>query len=139
MCGPAVAFVLQAALLVSGVQTYEQAFEDTQASGKPLVVLVGADWCPGCVTMKGSVMPRMQASGYLRPVNYAHIDADSELAGQLLRGNSIPQLIVFSQSADGKWHREYLVGAASDQSVAAAIDRAVSRSARPVSTVVSNE
>jgi thiol-disulfide isomerase/thioredoxin len=134
-----VAFVLQAALLVSGAQTYEQAFEESQSSGKPLVVLVGADWCPGCVTMKGSVMPRMQASGYLRPVNYAHIDADSELAGQLLRGNSIPQLIVFSQSADGKLHREYLVGATSDQSVAAAIDRAVSRSVRPVSTVVSNE
>jgi thiol-disulfide isomerase/thioredoxin len=137
MCGPAVALVLQAALLVSGAQTYEQAFEDTQSSGKPLVVLVGADWCPGCVTMKGSVMPRMQASGHLRPVNYAHLDADSELAGQLMRGNSIPQLIVFSQSADGKWHREYLVGATSDQAVAAAIDRAVSRSARPVSTEIS--
>jgi len=139
MCGPAVALVLQAAMLVSGAQTYEQAYEDTQTSGKPLVVLVGADWCPGCVTMKVGVMPRMQASGSLRQVNYAQIDSDSELAGQLLRGSSIPQLIIFSQSADGQWHREQLVGATSDQAVAAAIDRAVSRSARPVSIAISRQ
>jgi len=141
MCGPAVPLALQAVLLVSGAQTYEQAYEDTQASGKPLVVLVGADWCPGCVTMKVGVMPRMQESGYLGRVNYAQIDTDSEveLAGQLMRGSSIPQLIVFSQSADGRWHREQLVGATSDQAVAAAIDRAVSRSARPVSTAIGGQ
>jgi thioredoxin-like negative regulator of GroEL len=137
MSGPAVSLVLQAALLVSGAQTYEQAYEDTQASGKPLVVLVGADWCPGCVTMKGSVMPRLESGGHLRQVNYAQIDTDSEqeLAGQLMRGSSIPQLIVFSQGPDGRWHREQLVGASSDQAVAAAIHRALSRGGiRPAST-----
>jgi thioredoxin-like negative regulator of GroEL len=141
MCGPAVALVLQAAMLVSGAQTYEQAYEDTQTSGKPLVVLVGANWCPGCMTMKVGVMPRIQSSGYLGQVNYAQIDTDSEveLAGQLMRGSSIPQLIIFSQGADGRWHREHLVGATSDQAVAAAIDRAVSRSARPVSTAIGGE
>ena len=140
MCGPAVLLALQAALLVSGPQTYEQAYEDTQASGKPLVVLVGADWCPGCVTMKSSVMPRVQEGGYLRHVNYVQIDTDSdEMAGHLMQGSSIPQLIVFSRGADGKWHREYLVGAASEQTVAAAIHRAVSRSGtRPVSTAMSH-
>jgi thioredoxin-like negative regulator of GroEL len=140
MWGPAVPLALQAALLVSGAQTYEQAYEDTQTTGKPLVVLVGAEWCPGCVTMKSAVMPRVQSGGYLRGVNYAHIDAegDEELAGRLMRGNSIPQLIVFSQSADGKWHREQLVGAASEEAVAAAIHRAVIRSeARPVSSPIS--
>jgi thiol-disulfide isomerase/thioredoxin len=138
MCGPAVLLALQAAWLVSGPQTYEQAYEDTKASGKPLVVLVGADWCPGCVTMKGSVMPRMQESGHLRHVNYVHIDADSdEMAGHLMQGSSIPQLIIFSQGPDGRWQREQIVGAASDQAVAAAIHRAVSRSgARPVSTAM---
>ncbi|MCI0359136.1 MAG: thioredoxin family protein [Planctomycetaceae bacterium] len=138
MCGPAVPLALQAVMLVSGAQTYVEAYEDTQTSGKPLVVLVGADWCPGCVTMKSSVMPRMQESGYLRHVNYAQIDAESEFAGQLLRGSSIPQLIVFSQSADGRWHREQIIGATSDQAVAAAIHRAVGRSARPVSTAISH-
>src|SRR5262245_66521268 len=99
MSGPAVGLVLQAAMLVSGAQTYEQAYEDTQTSGKPLVVLVGADWCPGCVSMKTGVMPRMQSGGHLGQVNYAQIDTEreSELAGQLMRGNSIPELIVFSQ------------------------------------------
>jgi thioredoxin-like negative regulator of GroEL len=140
MWGPAVSLVLQASFLVTGAQTYEQAYEETQASGKPLVVLVGADWCPGCVSMKSGVMPRLHSGGYLRNVNYAHVDADSQeqLAGQLMQGSSIPQLVIFSQSDDGRWHRELLVGATSDQAVAAAIDRAVSRSgARSASIPIS--
>ncbi len=133
MCGPAVSFALQAVLLVSGAQTYDEAYEDTQTSGKPLVVLVGADWCPGCVTMKSRVLPRMQSGGLLRRVNFAHIDADrdEQLAAQLMRGSGIPQLIVFSQGADGKWQREYLVGATSEEAIAAAIERAVHRSGEP--------
>ena len=125
MCG-AVSFALQAVLLASGAQTYDEAYEDTQTSGKPLVVLVGADWCPSCVTMKGRVLPRMQSSGRMRHVNFAHIDADrdEELAAQVMRGGAIPQLIVFSRGADGNWHREYLVGATSEEAVAAAIERA---------------
>jgi thioredoxin-like negative regulator of GroEL len=140
MWGPAVGLVVQAAWLVSGGQSYDQAYEDTQASGRPLVVLVGAEWCPGCVTMKSSVMPRMESCGHLKHVNYVQVDTDSQeqLAGQLMRGNSIPQLIVFSQGPDGKWHREQLVGATSDETVAAAITRAVTRSGiRPASTSVS--
>jgi hypothetical protein len=54
-----------------------------------------------------------------------------------MQGSSIPQLIIFSQGPDGRWQREQIVGAASDQAVAAAIHRAVSRSgARPVSTAM---
>jgi hypothetical protein len=89
--------------------------------------------------MKTGVMPRVESGGHLRGVNYTQIDAegDGELAGRLMRGSSIPQLIVFSQSADGRWHREQLVGPASEEAVAAAIARALDRSeARLVSSPI---
>lgn len=131
MWGSAVQFVMQAALVAVGAQTYEQAYDETQANGRPLVVLVGADWCPGCRTMKQAVLPRLQSSGRLAGVNYAQVDTDdrSDLAGQLMRGGTIPQLIVYSQSADGRWHREQLTGATSESVVAAAINRAMVRTA----------
>ncbi len=131
MLGPAVQFVLQAALVAVGAQTYEQAYGETQANGRPLVVLVGADWCPGCRTMKQAVLPRLQGSGQLAAVNYAQVDTDdrSELASRLMRGGTIPQLIVYSQSADGRWHREQITGATSEAAVSAAIGRAVTRMA----------
>jgi thiol:disulfide interchange protein len=131
MWGSAVQFVMQAALVAVGAQTYEQAYEETQENGRPLVVLVGADWCPGCRTMKQAVLPRLQNSGRLAGVNYAQVDTDgrAELAGQLMRGGTIPQLIVYSQGADGRWHREQITGAASDAAVTAAINRAVLRTA----------
>jgi thiol-disulfide isomerase/thioredoxin len=121
--------VLQAACVVGGTQSYEQAYDDTRASGRPLVVLVGADWCPGCRTMKHAVLPRIETSGRLAGVNYVEVDTDrrGHLADQLMRGGTIPQLIIFSQSADGRWHREQLTGAASEASVTAVIQRAVER------------
>jgi thioredoxin-like negative regulator of GroEL len=128
--------VLQAACVVGGVQSYEQAFDDTQASGRPLVVLVGADWCPGCRTMKHAVLPRMQTAGRLAGVNYVEVDTDhrGRLADQLMRGGTIPQLIVFSQGADGRWHREQFTGATSEAAVGAAIQRAVERADTRVSS-----
>ncbi len=133
MWGSAVQFVMQAALVAVGAQTYEQAYDETQANGRPLVVLVGADWCPGCRTMKQAVLPRLQSSGRLAGVNYAQVDTDarSDLADQIMRGGTIPQLIVYSQSADGRWHREQLTGATSESVVAAAINRAMLRTAEP--------
>jgi thiol:disulfide interchange protein len=127
--------VLQVAWVAGGAQSYEQAYDDTQANGRPLVVLVGADWCPGCRTMKQAVLPRMHDSGRLAGVNYVEVDTDerSGLADQLMRGGTIPQLIVFSQGGDGRWHREQITGPASDAAVNAVIQRAVQRTDNRVS------
>jgi thioredoxin-like negative regulator of GroEL len=125
MSGLAMGLVLQAALLVSGADSYETAMKTAQENGQPLVVLVGAEWCPGCVTMKNSTMPAMARAGQLKGVQYVTINYDQNptLARQLMRGNSIPQLIVFSKTEKG-WHREQVTGATSTGAVAGLIKRA---------------
>ena len=126
MLGLSAGVVLQFALVVGGAQTYEQAQKQAAESGQPLLVLVGTDWCPGCRTMKDNVLARMNSGGKLQKVNYAAVNADdqNELAGHLMRGSAIPQLIIFSKQADGQWHREQITGTASEAQVAALIERA---------------
>lgn len=125
MSGLAMGLVLQAALLVSGADSYETALKTAQENGQPLVVLIGADWCPGCVTMKNSTMPALARAGQLKGVQYVTINYDQNptLARQLMRGNSIPQLVVFSKAEKG-WHREQVTGATSTGAVAGLIKRA---------------
>jgi thioredoxin-like negative regulator of GroEL len=118
--------VLQLSILAAGGQTYDEAQKQSAATGQPLLVLVGTDWCPGCVTMKNSVLPRMASRGGLTKVSYASVNAEQEveLAGHLMRGSAIPQLIIFSKRADGEWHREQITGTASEAQVSALIQRA---------------
>ena len=134
MLGYAAGAVLQLALITTSAQPYEAAQKNMAENGKPLLVLVGADWCPGCRTMKNSVMARMESSGRLKKVNYALVNPedDLQLAGRLMKGNAIPQLIVFSRRADGEWHREQITGAASEAAVAAMIARAEAAQAKSV-------
>lgn len=126
MVSSAAVFVMQAVLVLNPPASYEQAYAQSQTSGKPLVVLVGAQWCPACVSMKHNVIPRMHRGGQLNGVNYAEVDADSEseLAGRLMRGGAIPQLIVFSRGPGGQWQRRQITGGTSEAGVTALIDQA---------------
>ena len=123
--------LLQAAVVGADAQPYTEALRTAQASDQPLVVLVGAEWCPGCVTMKRNVLPAMVRHGKLRNVQLTMVDADDdpELARKLMRGNSIPQLIVYSRSGEG-WQREQLTGPKSEADVEGAIKRALSQQAK---------
>ena len=126
MTGITLSLALQAAMLTSGADGYADAYRATASNGKPLVVLVGTDWCPGCRTMKQGVIPRLLGRGKMRNVNFAQVNSDDDwnLASQLLTGDTIPQLIVFTPTENG-WKRELAVGAKSDAEVEAMIDRAV--------------
>jgi thiol:disulfide interchange protein len=127
--------VLQLALISTGSQSYAQVQKQAAANGQPLLVLVGTDWCPGCRTMKDNTLARMTSRGLLKKVNYATVNAEeeSELASYLMRGNSVPQLIVFSKRPDGEWHREQITGTATEGQVTALIERA--RAAQVAKTV----
>lgn len=105
---------LQISALSTGAFTYRDAYERAEKTGQPLVVLVGADWCPGCQTMKQSVIPQLVRQGALDRVAFAMVNTDREhaLAGQLMRGGSIPQLVMFRKTATG-WQRQQLTGAQS--------------------------
>jgi thioredoxin-like negative regulator of GroEL len=112
MLGLSTAIVLQTALLTPGGGTYEAAYARADSQNKPLLILVGAAWCPGCQVMKNETIPSFHRRGGLSKVVYVQVDADArpELTRQLLRGNSIPQLILYTKA--GKyWRRSHLTGA----------------------------
>lgn len=117
--------LLQVSLLATGADSYDQAYQVTQETGKPLVILVGADWCPGCQTMRNTVMPQVASRGDLKNVSFAHVntDRDGTLARQLMSGNLIPQLVMYTKTESG-WKIDRLVGAQSPEAVEAFLGRA---------------
>lgn len=129
MHGVVLAVLLQATM-AGGEHDYNAAFKSADESGKPLLILVGTNWCPGCVTMKRSVMPSLLRKGKLSEVAYAEVDADSQsgLAGKLMQGGSIPQLILYRKTSTG-WRRKLLIGAQSETTVTTLVDRAVEQQA----------
>ena len=114
--------LLQAAALSAGGQDYATAFKQAEETGRPLVVLVGADWCPVCRQMKHTTIPQLENKGGLRNVTFAYVNTDQQrsLAGKLMRGNSIPQLVLYQKTESG-WTRKQLTGAQSQSSVEAFI------------------
>lgn len=93
-------------------EDYADAYRQAEREGKPLMVLVSAQWCPACVSLKDKTLRQMQRSGELDDVCVAVVDCDAqpELAKQLRRGHSIPQLIVFAKRDGGSWKRTQLTG-----------------------------
>jgi thioredoxin-like negative regulator of GroEL len=131
MTGVAFCLLLQTAIVGADAQPYAEAHKLSQTNDQPLVVLVGAEWCPGCVTMKRSVIPGLLRRGKFRNVQFTTVDADDDpaLARKLMRGTSIPQLIVFSRSGVG-WQREQLTGPQAEAQVEAVVNRAVEQQAK---------
>ncbi len=70
--------LLQAAAVTAGAHDYATAYRETNESGRPLVVLIGADWCPGCRTMKYTSLPELEKSGGLSKVTVAYVNVDEE-------------------------------------------------------------
>ncbi|QDV24235.1 thioredoxin family protein [Aureliella helgolandensis] len=91
--------------------TYEEAFAKADKEKKPLLILVGARWCASCQVMKRDTIEPMKESGELKDVVVTLIDKDErpELAQQLMKGETLPQVILFSRSGDG-WKRLSLTG-----------------------------
>ena len=108
------AVVLQASVAASGEKTYAEAFHQSTRNGRPLVVMLGADWCPACVKLKNSIMPQVAKNGGLQGVELAYVDVDKEpaLAKQLVRGASIPQIVRFERGPKG-WESKHMIGAQS--------------------------
>jgi len=115
--------LLQASVLAAPGQDYTTAVQESLASGRPLVVLLGADWCPACKVMRDSTLPKVAQRGGLEKVEFAYVDVDRhpQLTSQLSRGRSIPQLIRFEKKA-GKWNARHLIGGHSVQKVKAFVN-----------------
>jgi len=123
---------------------YAEAYHESRQQGRPLMILVGADWCPACQRMKGAVIPDLQRRGQLADVKFAHVNTDreSQLARKLMTGGSIPQLILYYKTAEG-WKKMQVVGAVSSSRLEAMIQRSVAESVGPLkvqmATIASEE
>jgi thiol:disulfide interchange protein len=107
---------------------YEEAFAKAEKEKKPLLILVGARWCASCQVMKRDTLEPMKESGDLKDVVVAHIDKDErpELAEQLMRGETLPQVVVYSQHS-GNWKRFSLTGMQSRSRLVELLQRAVAK------------
>jgi thiol:disulfide interchange protein len=104
---------------------YEEAFAKAEKEKKPLLILVGARWCASCQVMKRDTIEPMKESGDLKNVVVVLIDKDErpELAEQLMRGETLPQVVVFSQDS-GNWKRFSLTGMQSKSRIDELLQRA---------------
>ncbi len=112
------AVVLQASLMAPGEGSYGEAVRESLTTGRPLVVMLGANWCPACRKLRNSILPQVARNGALEGVAFAYVDVDqqSELTRRLAQGGSIPQLIRFEQK-DGRWSSRHMIGAQSVKKV----------------------
>jgi thiol-disulfide isomerase/thioredoxin len=113
--------------------SYNEAYAQSQAEEKPLVVLVGADWCPACVQMKKSTLPQVAQNGIFKDVAFTVVDTDrqGEIAKQVMDGGSIPQLIMYHKTNEG-WKRERLMGGQSPSAIIAFLRRGIQAAGRLV-------
>lgn len=117
------AAVLHSALILAGTdtagaETYAEAHRSTIETGKPLVIMVGTDWCQPCQTMKRTVLPRLRERGFFKKIAFALVnsDRDGKLAEELTGGGPVPQLVMFRKTSKG-WMRRKLVGGQSEEAV----------------------
>jgi len=120
------AALLQASVLATGAETYAYAHRATAETGQPMVVMVGADWCPACQAMEQNIIPQVRQRGIFRRVAFAivNVDRERELATQLTSGGPIPQLITFHKTSVG-WRRRVLIGGQTVETVESFIGEAV--------------
>ncbi|MBM4003120.1 MAG: thioredoxin family protein [Planctomycetes bacterium] len=131
-----VAVVVGLSLAAAPELSYADAYRQMEQSGRPLLVLVGADWCPGCRTMKANTVPELRKAGHLETVIYAQVDTDKQpdLSRRLMRGASIPQLLLFTRNGD-EWRRTQLTGAQNMVEVRAFLEREIaSHQSKPGAT-----
>lgn len=90
---------------------YRSAYNKALNGDKPLLVLVTADWCAPCQTMKATTIPQLMQKDAFRDFHYATVDLGKEevLARKLIGNRGVPQLIVFEKK-DDRWQRRYLRG-----------------------------
>lgn len=92
--------------------SYKDAYQRAARERLPLVVFVGAKWCPACRKMEQSVIPNLPKSLILQKAVFARLDydQDTKLAQAVTGGGALPQVVIFPpQGSNGKLRR--VVGA----------------------------
>lgn len=108
-------------------QNYADAYKESLEQHKPLMVVVGAPWCPACKVLKETTIKQMAQTGELDSVSLTVINRDEEpeLVNELTRGEKmLPQIIVFTNDR-GRWKRDQLMGFQPKKPVRSLIKRAL--------------
>lgn len=136
----ALAALVQVSLLTMGTETYAEAYRTTEETGRPLVVMVGADWCAACQVMERTVLPQIRERGILGKVGFAivNLDRERELSDQLTNRGPIPQLLLFRKAEDG-WKLRRLIGSHSVEAVEQFINEGVQANQAHVKTKLEAE
>ena len=123
--------LVQVLALGADPQDFNQACQQSQATRRPLVVLVGANWCGACQTMQKTILPQVEIIGGLENVVFVYVDFDQQrqLASRLTGGGSIPQLIRFDHTQAG-WTNKRLIGAKSPTEVHGFINAGLANESR---------
>ncbi|MBN1909654.1 MAG: thioredoxin family protein [Pirellulales bacterium] len=118
--------LLQAATVNGDPDSYAEARRKTTETGRPMVILVGADWCPACVEMKKNVVPKVRHRGLFGKVAYAFVNLDKnrKLGRELTEGGPIPQIIMFRKTPEG-WRRRSLVGGQTPEAIEAFVKEGI--------------
>lgn len=126
MTSLSLAVVLQMALLANGENSYADAHAQVLKTGEPMVVMVTANWCPACETMKKNVLPQVEEHGVLGRVIFAvvNVDREQELGKRLMNGGPIPQLLMFRRT-DAGWRLRRLIGGHSTAQVEEFINQGI--------------
>ncbi len=122
------ALLLHVSAVAAGSDSYTQAHRATTKTGKPMVIMVSAEWCGSCQTMEKTVLPQIRKRGLLKKVNFAMVNIDRQrtLARKLTGGGPLPQLVMFRRSGKG-WLRRRLIGGQSCKTVEKFIEQGIAR------------
>ena len=108
-------------------KSYSKAYTESLAEKKPLLVVVGAPWCPACQVLKESTLKPMAKTGELDDVSFVVINRDENpaLAAKLTQGEKpIPQINLYTRGENG-WQRRKLRGFQSKQPIRSLIQKAL--------------
>lgn len=85
-------------------ENYEAARKEAVNQRKPLVVCIGAKWCPACPAAKracAAIMKKRYAGKAV--LVYLDYDAERELANRIRAYDVVPEIVIFSH-VDGPAH-----------------------------------
>jgi thiol:disulfide interchange protein len=119
MVGITLAVLLEASKITHGWQDYTAAYREMERTGRPMVVLVTAEWCAPCQQLKHDVLPNPQIKDLLENFSCAMVDldADPSLAQKLSGAAGVPFMAVYVPDGDG-WQRRTIRGYQSVESLA---------------------
>jgi thiol-disulfide isomerase/thioredoxin len=106
-----VLLTLHATIAVEHPQKYHEAYNKAMKNGSPLLVIIGAKWCPACRQLKTDVLAEVGDKGGLKGVEVAFVDVDHDaIASKVRQGKRIPQVVRYEQTPNGDWESRRLVG-----------------------------